>query len=439
MSHRVACVAFALTVVVLQPQPVAAQDSNLSEILVRLIQARVELAGPPPGSPFPSHAAHFVPGEDQQLAPYHFNQAIVSQLSTFPLGSAAGGFSYSYNPELGIYTRRSTSFGPSFAERAVTIGRSRWSIGANYQHARFRSFEGRRLDNGDVRFYLPHVQESGAFFEGDVVEAALSMRLTTNTFAVFGNYGLTDRLDIGVAVPIVHVSLDATVDATILRLATGDAGPTAGIHTFPGGATSASFSSSGSASGVGDVLVRAKYQLLQRRGGGLAAAVDVRTPTGDERNLLGTGATQAKILLVGSSATGRFSPHFNIGYTVSGDSSNPFIRATDDINYAVGTEFTPTPRVTLAVDLLGRQMRDAGRLVEQPKVFNWTTQGGTSGSTTFSEFALASGNVNQSLTAIGAKYNPLDNLLLSVNVLLPLTDRGIRSRPVPVVGFDYTF
>ena len=71
---------------VFNPQLASAQEVPLSEVLVRLIQSEIVLAGPPPGSPFISHAAHFVPGEDQQLTPFLFNQAIVSQLATLPVG-----------------------------------------------------------------------------------------------------------------------------------------------------------------------------------------------------------------------------------------------------------------------------------------------------------------------------------------------------------------
>jgi hypothetical protein len=312
-------------------------------------------------------------------------------------------------------------------------------VGASYQHATFHSFEGKRLDTGEIRFYLTHLPETGAFFEGDIVQAALSMRLRTDTFSMFATYGVTDRLDVGVAIPIVHVSLDASVDATILRLATLDTGPTAAIHTFPNGGSTATFSSGGSASGIGDVLLRAKYHLLRRSGGGLAVALDLRPPSGDADNLLGTGATQAKFLVIGSATSGRFSPHVNVGYTASGTSSNALTNVTDEFNYAVGTEFAPSPRVTFTGDLLGRQLRDAGRLVEHARVFNWTTQAGATGSTTFSEFALESGSLNLTFGSVGAKYNPVQNLLISGNVLIPLTDRGIRSRPVPVIGAEYSF
>jgi hypothetical protein len=437
MSHRVIWLAAFLALV--RPGWVFAQGTPLSEILVRLIQSEVQLAGPPPGSPFPSHAAHFLPGEDAQLSPYLFNQAIVSQLSTFPIGSSAGGFSYTFDPALGTYNRSTTSFGPLFAERAVTLGRGRWSVGGNYQHARFNSFEGKDLDSGDIRFYLTHLIESGAFFEGDLVGTSLKMELTTDTLVLFASRGITNRLDLGVAVPVSRVDLQADVTATILRLATLDTGATSGIHTFSGGGSTATFSRFGTASGIGDILLRSKYRFFERANTALAAVIDLRLPTGDEENLLGTGATQAKFLLVGSTVAGGFSPHLNIGYTVSDNSSSSVVNTTDDFNYAFGTEFTPHANLTIVADLLGRQLRGSGRLVEQPRTFNWRTQAGVTGSSTFNEFALRDGNLTSVFTALGAKFNPTGNLLISASVLFPLNDAGIRSGPVPVIGFEYAF
>ena len=438
MSYRF--VALAIGLLLFGPPPVSAQDTDLSTVLVRLIQTDVLLAGPQPGSPFPSHAAHFIPGEDQKLAPYLFNQAIVSQLSSYPLGSSSGGFSYTFDPTLGTYTRSTTSFGPSFAERAVTLGRRRWNAGANYQHVAFHSFESQDLDNGDIKFYLTH-QPLGqnAFFEGDIIQTAISLDLSNDTFVVFGNYGITNRLDVGIAVPIVRVSMSARNDATILRLATGDTGPASAIHTFPGGASTSTFTDGGTASGIGDILFRSKYHFYRAAGGGLAAAVDVRTPTGDEDNLLGTGTTQTRLLFIGSGTRGTFAPHFNVGYTWSGTSSNPFLNITDEFNYAIGTEYAPSPKVTFATDFLGRQLRDSGQLVLTPKTFHWTMLSGATGTSTFDEFAEQEGSLNLAYATIGGKYNFARNMLISASVVFPLKDSGIRSHPVPVIGFDYTY
>ena len=117
---RVLCLALALAA--FQPQSSYAQDAGLSRVLVDLVGNSVLLAdlsaNAPPGSI--SHVKHFFEASDEQLrAPILFNQAIVSQLSTYPVGSSSGGFTYNFDPGLGTYTRSSNTFGPSFAERAI--------------------------------------------------------------------------------------------------------------------------------------------------------------------------------------------------------------------------------------------------------------------------------------------------------------------------------
>jgi hypothetical protein len=424
----------------LLPWPAAAQGTPISEILVQLIQADIRLATPPPGTPFASHDAHFIPGEQEQLVPYLFNQSILSQLTTFPLGSSSGGFSYSLDPALGTWTRSTNSFGPAFAERALTIGRRKVNFGFNYQHSTYDTFEGQSLDDGSIKFYLTHkpVVEGGIFFEGDVIQTALRLDLSTNTVALFANYGVTNKLDVGVAVPIVSVDMDAKIDATVMRLATG---PTSTIHQFPNGTEQETFSDAGSAKGIGDIVLRGKYRFFESRTQGWAAGVDLRLPTGDETNLLGTGATQTTLLLIGSSNYDKFAPHFNLGYTFTGESVSPFFNLSDEFHYTIGTEFVGTPKLTVTADLLGRSLRGAGRLQEQPRTFHFVSAPPASvpGSTTVDELAFQEGSLNLLIGAAGVKYNVVGNLLISANVLFPLTKTGIRDSVTPVIGLDYAF
>ena len=123
MATRILLLALALTVC--SPRWLLAQETPLSEILVDLIQADVRLDAPPPGTPFSSHEAHFLPGADQVLTPYLFNQAIVSQLSTFPLGTPAGGFTYTFDPAPRHVFAQLDYLRPAFLDRALTIGRGR--------------------------------------------------------------------------------------------------------------------------------------------------------------------------------------------------------------------------------------------------------------------------------------------------------------------------
>lgn len=418
----------------LSPVPALAQGVPLSQLLVQLIQSEIRLEPPPAG--FVSHEAHFLPGVDQSLAPFLFNQQLVGQLATFPIGSPTGGFAFTFDAASGTFQRTTESFGPAFAERALTNGRNKFTFGTNFQFSTYSSFEGRSLDDGDIKFYLTHQDLPGElFFEGDLIEAALRMDLRSATTTIFGNYGLTDRLDLAVAIPIVNVSMDATVDATILRLASGQG--TTNIHSFPGGAASRSFTSSGDASGIGDVLLRAKYRLTEQAGGGLAVGVDLRLPTGDAENLLGTGAAATTFTLIGSTTRGKLAPHFNIGFTASGESD--VVNIPNEFGYRLGTEIVASPRVTLAADLIGRTLLDAGRLELTDVTHNFFSSTGVRGSATFQEYVARSGSLNLLNVALGGKFNIRGNFLLNANLLFAMNDAGVIAKFTPVIGFDYTF
>jgi hypothetical protein len=420
----------------LMPAPAVAQNTPLSQLLVNLIQADIRLEPPPPG--FLNHEAHFLPGVDQTLAPYLFNQQLVAQLATFPIGSPTGGFSFTFDAASGTFQRATNSFGPSFADRALTNGRGKVTVGTNFQYSKYTSFEGTKLKDGDIKFYLKHADVPGDnFFEGDLIQAALKLSLSSATTTIFANYGVTDMFDLAVAVPIVHVSMEANVDATVLRLATGSVPSTVTIHTFPGGATTKSFASSGQANGIGDLLVRAKYRFASMQNGGLAASVDMRVPSGDADNLLGTGAAAATFTFIGSTAKGSLGPHFNVAYTATGKSD--VANLANEFNYKVGTEIVSSPRATLAVDLLGRTLIDAGRLTRSDVQHNYRNLNNVPGSVTFQEYVAQSGSLNLLNAAVGGKFNVTRNLLINANVLLALNNAGVTARVTPVFGFDYTF
>ena len=91
-----------------------------------------------------THSAHF--NSDFQSEFTKINLALSIQLLTAPLPSPASGFTYSLDPELGVPTRSTQSFGPILAERAETIGKGRVSFGFAYQHFGFSTIDGLDLD-----------------------------------------------------------------------------------------------------------------------------------------------------------------------------------------------------------------------------------------------------------------------------------------------------
>src|SRR5688572_13661740 len=186
----------------LAPSPLFGQDRvTVSDVLPTLFGNTIVLTPTSSTPDVPNHAAHFKPGVDQLQTPQQFNQQIVTQLSTFPIGSSSGGFTYTFNPSLGTFSRSSESFGPLFAERALTIGHARGSLGVGFQRSTYDTFEGKNLRKRDIVFHVEHIDCCGRTqggvavgdgtrlnpaFEGDIIEAALALRLTTQTVVVYG-------------------------------------------------------------------------------------------------------------------------------------------------------------------------------------------------------------------------------------------------------------
>lgn len=356
-----------------------------------------------------------------QVTPaYLFNERLSRQVSSMPIGSSAGGFTWTFSPDTGTFRRASESFGPSFAERALTSGRKKFNLGFSYQHATFDTMEDKSLTDGSIKVYASAYLPSRRIYL--FTEDSLSLKVSSNTAIIFGTYGATDRLDIGVSIPIMQVKMDATLSS---RVGTTPGTLSNVLYTTP---------SSGSASGIGDIVVRAKYNVLRAPGGGLAAGVDVRLGTGDEMNLLGLPGSQVKFSLIGSTMVGRFAPHVNLGYTASGGSNlssnadSPLLDPPNEVNFVAGFDLVAAPRATVAVDLLSRTQLKAGRLVDTAMAF----------SSTYHQFALQDGSLTQTFAALGAKVNAFSNLLVSANVLLPVQKTGLTGTTW-VLGLDYSF
>ena len=299
------------------------------------------------------------------------------------------------------------------------------------------------------------------------VEGRRGHGMSSRATVVFGNYGVTDRFDVGFAVPFVHVSIDATVDGTIHRTASFN---TPLVHSFDGaGADHATFFESGSSTGLGDISVRAKYNFLRGDTTSLAGFLDLRMPTGDKDELLGTGATRTQMLFVYSGDYGRVSPHVNFGYTFSkGESSaaaaqievDPAEHRTDtitgglpvaavdlefpdELNYIFGVNFAAHPRVTVGFDIHGRTLKDTSRFELRDNTYPNRGPGALPSQPyiALSEFTLIEQkeNLNLLLGVIGGKFNIGKTLLLNANLLFPMSDGGLKPNTTLSIGFDYVF
>jgi hypothetical protein len=435
-----------LASVVLLSSPAFAQGTGgLGGLLLRFFSPEnpVVLEGNQENPAF-SHAAHFVSQPNAQALLRQLNQGLATQLSTFPVGSSSAGFTYNFDETLGVYNRTAETFGPIFTERPLTAGKGKFSFGVNYRRATWDSFQGHDLKSGDIPLYLVHEDtnhdgtNTDLWFEGDLIRADLSINLTTDTTVLFANYGLAERLDVGVAVPIQRVDLAASILTTIDHVATAE-DPFI-LHQFEGGNQSKTFTESGTASGLGDIVVRSKWNFLRNDSIAMAAAADLRLPTGKEEDLLGSGATQVKTFLVFGGSSGGFSPRASIGYTFSSGGSDYTGNLPDELNYTAGFDVAPHPRLTLTADYIGRTLLDTQFLVDRQQTYNYSPRT-DSGVFQVERMTVGSqdGDLNLSLASVGLKINPVGRLLFVVNALVAIGNNGLQDDVTPLFGIDYTF
>jgi hypothetical protein len=435
-------------VLVAAAQPASAQSSStgLAGLLLRFFSPdNPVLLAPNLANPVQSHDAHFRSQANAQATLRQLNAGIAAQLATFPIGSSSGGFTYTFDETLGVYNRTTQSFGPIFAERPLTLGKNKFALAVNYQHASWDRFEGRDLSGGELPLYLTHEdtnRDGGSlnlFFEGDIIKSDLAIDLKTDTTVLLASYGVSGRLDVGVAVPFLSIDMNANVTATIDNIATTT---TPGIiHQFDqNGAQSHVYPESGHASGIGDVLLRTKWNLYRGASASAALGGDLRMPTGDEADLLGSGATQFKLWGVIGGSPGRFSPRASFGYTFSSGGSEFTGDLPDELNYTAGFDVAVHPRLTIAADFVGRTLLDAERLVVEDHTYQFTQRNDpTVRSATRQQLGSKVGNMGLYLASVGFKLNPVGRLLIVGNVLISMGDGGLQSEVTPVFGLDYSF
>jgi Putative MetA-pathway of phenol degradation len=434
------------------------------------------------------HQAHF---EAEFLANFGaITEAVGVQASQLPLASPSSGVTFEYDPKLKTFTPSTEgTLGPIFGERATTIGRNKFYIALSYQYFGFSSIDGQDTRHLPVIFQhevfapLP-VPPNPAFlgscpnqtgltgtqfannpcFVRDFIATDNSIDLKVHQFALYATYGLTRDLDVSIAVPVLDVRMGVISQATIVP---NSVAPNNGvfhqfnvndpaISSFCANVTpclQASFFDSQSASGIGDIILRGKYTVHRWERAALGVGLDVRLPSGDAKNFLGSGATGVRPFGV-FSYNARVSPHAEVGYEVNGDSilAGDFVGTSasgakgslpNRFFYVVGADVAILRRLTGAFDLFGQ------RLFSTPQVIStqFTDLGRCSDiscttltpGTIHPNIAQRVADVNITNVSLGIKYRAIANLVVTGNVLLKVDDGGLRARAVPLVGISYSF
>jgi hypothetical protein len=420
---------------------VTAQDSGQLSLLIPTLFGPNGLkvdsnARLPDGS---THSAHFNSAFQAEFT--QFNIALASQLAAIPLPSPASGFTYTFDSSLGVFQRSTQSFGPIMTERAETIGKGKLSTGISYQYFSFDEIEGVPLS--DVPAVFTHDSANLGGGRSDVVTTNNTIEANVDQSVLFVTYGLANHLDLSVGVPFVSVTLRATSNATIQRIGTctttacNDA-----IHFFDDGhgnlGDTRTFTDSGQASGIGDLVVRVKGTPLRGDAGALALGMDVRFPTGDEKDFLGLGTYGIRPFLAASFSHGRAASHVNVSYLWNGSSVLAGDPATGEkadmpnqVTYAIGIDVGASKRLTLALDFLGTYIIDSPRLIRE----TFTAANGTP----FPQIDFVKDSYNISNGSFGLKFNPAGKLLIDANVIFKLDSSGLRDKLTPLIGIEYAF
>ena len=396
---------------------------------------------------------------------------IGAQVSTFPVAISWSGVSPTVvaGHPIGPHV---VSFGPTFADRPQTLGRHNSTVSITAQHVQWQSIDGLSLAGGDISYnqQLPQSANSPpSSFEG--WRAQMTMESWTVVFAA--SAGLTSHIDVGVLVPFSEIDVSGHSDQ-MSSPNTATTPPSVNKTT----------NVSGRSRGIGDISLRMKDNFYRTNDFEAALGVDVHLPTGDAATLLGTGQASLKASIIAAMKNHRIAPHVNVGYLKAGGgitvsmpqeapgkvnpvrygpiantylapnnyetlTANFDVQQSDEIDYTFGFDAsllsrdeTRRVRCTLAIDFLGRLVRDSGHLVDVPFVSPpGGVPGGQSkpGGNSVSETFLTPGLANLSLAAVGGKVQILESVLLTANVLLPLSKEGLRPGVTPVIGVEIVF
>lgn len=341
---------------------------------------------------------------DQQSAEItsaNIARLLLAELTTTPLSSGSGGFTYRFNPAIGTVERATSSFGPFFTERSLTIGSGTVSIGGQVQIARYSHLDDHDLRDGTFVTTANQFRDETEPFDVET----LTLGLTSASFTAFASAGVLDRVDLGVAIPFVWLSLDGS-RLNVYR-----------------GSRFLQARASADAAGFGDIAIRGKVNLFSRGAGGLAAIEELRLPTGREEDLLGAGKASFRTVLVASSEPGRVGVHGNVAATFGG--------LSEGVDYRGALTVSPAPRLTLVGELVGRHLSNVGRLVEER-----VPHPVLSGVDTLRLVTDGTGIHTASLVA-GTRWNVADTWLVNVNIAIPITQSGLRSDVLFSFGLDY--
>jgi hypothetical protein len=344
----------------------------------------------------------------------------------FPVTATTPAFTYRFDFETGVPERASEALGSVFAERADTVGKGQVDFGVWYLRADLTRFEGEEFGPRIVTAGVREIPGAGSLAQA-LVGRKFSLESQVVSFSL--TYGITDRLDVNVLQPLVATRL--RFDATAAALLSD--GATERSIVEPVGLRASAF-------GVGDTLVRAKYQLLDTGASKLATLLTCRLPSGDLENFQGLGDTTVLGGIVASRSLGRHDVHASLGIELNADDLQR-TRA----RYALGATLQFWERLAFFADVIGSSSFVNDEFEIRAPTGRVRFQGGFFGlqdliesveATRVVAFVPRSDIVD---LAMGVKVNFLGRSVVFASAILPLTTDGLRPEVIPAAGVEVGF
>jgi len=351
-----------------------------------------------------------------------------------PLPAASAGVSYAFDPATGNFRREPSTFGQVYLDRADTLGARRLNVSFAYQFVQLDEISRQEAD--DLRDPTP-IPINGKL--GAIAFDQLRIEASVHYFLFGLTYGVTEDLDVSVAVPVEYSNLfvGAKLRAAAVSAETGElvrfaAAPEDPMHPL----------------GVGDLMLRAKYRLLEQRDVHVAAGLLLRIPTGDEGDLQGIGFFEVTPGLLASTRIfepapwARLQGHLNAGVGFDTDDVG-----ASEARWGIGLDWGMTEHVTAAIAFLGRNQFarvappgffDFRRCPNANLVTCATTQSARDGNEPL--FGLSGDRPDYYDFSIGGRGGIWrDTVFLFANLVVPLNDGAVRTRPIPLIGVEATF
>ncbi len=347
-----------------------------------------------------------------------FSGLIALDVATAPLGAPAAGIVYRFEDVPDRPRLQTLNFVPLVLGRAATIGRSTATFGFNVVSARYDTASDFSLEALPV-----------ATFQGPapiVTSSALDMSVDTLMVTGFATIGLTDNLDVGVAVPFVGVTLRGSMVQQEAAI---------GTAIFPIDASSF---------GVGDIGVTGQYRLWNGSSiaDGLSARVTLRAPSGNADQLRGIDTWRTMFAGTVSKGFGRLAVHGTGGYeSWSTDVELHNMLPTniletwllkDQVQVGGGLEFAASRGVTVSFEALWRRVGQTGQLELRSVDAPAPTLGIESGQL----LGVGPGGLEKTIMVPGVSVN-LGRTMLTFQTIMSLSNTGLRNKFIPMIGLNW--